>query len=167
MAKVKSTGYTDTPIAGVTELNFARGLVNFGSDFRVKSNSAGKEIILTNITCPPDRPEKVRIGYTDVANIYAGTGVEPSISAPTKRGTQILAQITEVISVTDDADPEYRIDLPVSYHLVIKVPTSEFISGSDVLTGVGRLLSSLFDTGAVTATRLEAILRGALVPSGM
>lgn len=167
MAKVKSTGYTDTAIAGVSTLPFARGLVNIAADFRVKSNVAGKEVILTNITSPPDRPEKIRIGYTDVANVYSGTGIEPSVSAPTKRGTQILAQITEVISVTDDADSDFRIDLPVSYHLVIKVPTSEFITSSDVLTGVGRLLSGLFDTGATTSSRLDAILRGALVPSGM
>lgn len=167
MAKVKSTGYTDTPINGVSSLNFSRGLLNFAADFRIKSNNAGKEVILTNITSPVDRPEKIRIGYTDVANVYSGTGVEPSVSAPTKRGTQILAQVTEVISVTDDADPEYRLDLPVSYHLVIKVPTSSYISATDVTAGLGRLLSSLFDTGVTTTTRLEAILRGALVPSGL
>lgn len=165
MAKIVSTGYTDTPIAGNPVLTFPRGSLNFGPDFRVKANNAGKEIILTNITSPVDRPEKIRIGYSEVANVFSGSGVEPSVSAPTKRGTQILAQITEVISVTDDTDPDYRIDLPVSYHLVIKVPTSEYISGSIVATGLGRLLSSLFDTGVMTTTRLEAILRGALVPS--
>lgn len=165
MAKVKSTGYTDTPIEGVASLNFARGLLNFGADFRVKSSAAGKEVVLTNITSPPDRPEKVRIGFTDVANVYAGSGVDAPVTAPTKRGTQILAQVTEVISVTDDADPDYRLDLPVSYHLVIKVPTSEYIVGSDVVTGLGRLLSCLFDTGSTSTTRLDAVLRGALTPS--
>lgn len=165
MAKVKSVGYTDTAIAGNPTLTFPRGNLNFASDFRVKSNNAGKEVILTNITSPSDRPEKIRIGYTEVANVYSGTGVEPTVSAPTKRGLQILSQVTEVISVTDDTDPNYRIDLPVSYHLVIKVPTSEHIGAADVKTGIGRLLSSLFDTGVMTTTRLEAILRGALVPS--
>lgn len=167
MAKVKSLGYTDTPIEGVSSLAFSRGLVNLNKDFRVKSNNAGKEVILTNITAEPDRPEKIRIGFTEIANVYSGSGVEPSISAPTKRGTQILAQITEVISITDDTDSNYRVDLPVSYHLVIKVPTSEHIAADDVITGLGRLLSSLFDTGVTTTSRLEAILRGALVPAGL
>lgn len=167
MAKVTSLGFTDTPIEGVTSLDFPRGLVNFGANFRVKSNQAGKEVILTNITSPVDRPEKIRIGYSDVANIFSGTGVEPNVAAATKRGVQILAQITEVISVTDDADPEYRLDLPVSYHLVIKVPTSEYITSSVINTGLGRLLSSIFDTGVTTTSRLDAILRGALVPSDM
>lgn len=141
--------------------------MNFNKDFRIKSNNGGKEVILTNITSPVDRPEKVRIGFTEVANVYSGSGIEPSVSAPTKRGTQILAQVTEVISVTDDTDPDYRVDLPVSYHLVIKVPTSDQITASDVQTGLGRLLSTLFDTGAVATSRLEGILRGALVPSDM
>lgn len=167
MAKVKSLGYTDTPIDGVVSLTFNRGLLNFNKDFRIKSNNGGKEVILTNITSPVDRPEKVRIGFTEVANVYSGSGIEPSVSAPTKRGTQILAQVTEVISVTDDTDPDYRVDLPVSYHLVIKVPTSDQITASDVQTGLGRLLSTLFDTGAVATSRLEGILRGALVPSDM
>lgn len=167
MAKVKSMGYTDTPINGVTALTFERGLLNFGADFRIKSNNAGKEVILTNITSPVDRPEKIRIGYTEVANVYNGTGVEPTVYAPSKRGTQILAQVTEVIRVTDDTDPDYLVDLPVSYHLVIKVPTSEHISASDIKTGLGRLLSSLHETGSLTEDRLKAILRGALVPTDL
>jgi hypothetical protein len=165
MAKVKSMGYTDTPIAGVSSLNFSRGLLNFSSDFRVKSNNAGKEVVLTNITSPVDRPEKIRIAYSDVANVYNGSGIEASVLAPTKRGVSVLAQITETISVTDDTDPDYRIDLPVSYHVVIKVPASEHISATDIQAGLGRLLSGLYDTGATTTSRLEAILRGSLVPS--
>jgi hypothetical protein len=167
MAKVKTTGVTDTPISGVSALTFPRGLLNYAADFRVKSNNAGKEVVLTNITAPVDRPEKIRIGYSEVSNVYAGSGVEPTISAPSKRGTQILAQITEVISVTDDADPEYRLDLPVSYHLVVKVPTSQYITAADINTGLGRLLSSLFDTGVTTTSRLDAILRGALIPADL
>lgn len=165
MTKIKSKGYTDTPIDGVTSLTFDRGILNFGKDFRVKSNNAGKEVVLTNITSPIDRPEKIRIAYSDIANVYTGSGIEPSVFASTKRGVSILAQVTEVISVTDDTDPDYQIDLPVSYHLVVKVPSNENITAADINTGIGRLLSSLFDSGVSTTSRLEAILRGSLVPS--
>lgn len=165
MAKVVSVGYTDTPISGVTSLAFPRGLVNFGANFREKSDNPGKESVLTNITSPVDRPEKIRIAYTDVPNIYNGTGVEASYIAPTKRGISVLAQVTEVISVTDDANSDYRIDLPISAHLVLKVPASEFITEAMVQTLMGRLVSSLYDTGSLTTTRLGAILRGSLKPS--
>lgn len=165
MAKSKSVGYTDTAVSGVTSLTLPRSVLNIGSDFRVKSDIAGKEIVLTNITSPSDRPEKIRIAYSEIPNIYTGSGIEPSLTAPTKRGVSVLIQETNVISVTDSADPAYRIDLPVSYHLVVKVPSSEYITGSDILTGVGRLLSGLFDTGVTTTSRLESIIRGSLVPT--
>lgn len=165
MAKQKSMGYIDTPISGVTSLTFPRAVLNCAKDFRVKSNQPGKEVVLTNITSPIDRPERIRIAYSDLTNIYSGTGIDASVFAPTKRGVSVLAQVTDVISVTDDLNPDFRIDLPVSYHLVIKVPASEFITAADINTGIGRLLSSLFDSGVSTTSRLEAILRGSLVPT--
>lgn len=167
MTKVIKPGYTDTPIEGVETLSFNRGLLNFKEDFRVKSNDNGKEIVLTNITSPIDRPENLRIAYNQVSNIYNGTGIEPSMLATSKRGVNILTQLTDVYSVTDDADPDYRIDLPVSCHLVIKAPASEHITADVILTSVGRLLSSLFDTGSTSSARLEAILRGSLVPTDL
>lgn len=167
MAKVVNSGFTDTPIAGVTTLDFSRGLVNYAADFRIKSSQAGSEVVLTNITSPVDRPEKLRIAYSEVSNIYAGTGIDASVAAPTKGGVSILVQETNVLSVTDDTDPSYRIDLPVSFHLVIKVPRSEFITADVIEDGIGRLLSGLYDTGSETTTRLMALFRGSLVPSDL
>jgi hypothetical protein len=165
MTKVINSGYVDTPVSGVSSLTFPRAVLNIGSDFRVKTNNTGKEVVLTNLTSPIDRPENIRLAYSDIANIYSGTGVDPSLSAPTKRGVSILSQVTDVISVTDDTDADYRVDLPISAHIVLKVPASEYITANVVQTLIGRLLSSLFDTGVTTTSRLEAILRGSLVPS--
>lgn len=165
MTTVINKGYTDTPVEGVTSLTFPRAILNVGTDYRVRANVPGKEIVLTNLTSPVDRPEKIRIGYTELANIYSGTGIDPSVSAPTKRGVSILGQVTNILSVTDDADPDYRRDYPLSAHIVIKVPASEHISAAVVQELVGRLLSSLFDTGSTSTTRLDAILRGSLAPS--
>ena len=167
MAKVTSLGYTDTSIEGVTAVDFARGLLNYEADFRVKQNQPGKEIVLTNITSPLDRPERLRIAYSEIPNIYNGSGIDPSISAPSKRGVSVLVQLTEVISISDSVDADYRIDLPVSYHLVIKVPNSEHITGDVIEAGLGRLLSGLYDTGDTTVARLGSILRGSLTPAGL
>lgn len=167
MSKTKSVGYTDTPVAGVTELAFPRQVLNFNKDYRAKTDSSSKEIVLVNLTSPLDRPEKIRIAHSDIANVYSNSGIDASLSAPTKRGVSILCQETNVVSITDATDPDYRIDLPVSYHLVIKVPASEFISATEVQEGLGRLLSSLFDTGSDELSRLEAILRGSLEPADL
>jgi hypothetical protein len=164
MVKSVSPGYVDTAFSGSTTMTFPRGGLNFTANFRVKANNPGKEVVITNISCPVDRPENLRIAYTPVSNIYAGSGVDPSISAPTKQGVSILCQLTEIQSVTDSVDADYRVDLPLSCHLVIKVPASEHVTAALVHTMVGRLLSGLFDQGATTASRLDSILRGSLVP---
>lgn len=164
MTKALSVNYTDTAISGVTSLNFARGLVNFGADFKVKSDEPG-EVILTNLTSPVVYPEKMRISASDVANVYTGSSIEPSLYAPTKRGTSLLVQLTEIWKVTDTAVPEMEIALPVSAHIVIKVPNHELVTPAAVETLVGRLISGLYETGSTTPTRLTALLRGSLKPS--
>lgn len=166
MAKTINTGYSDTPIDGVDSLEFPRGLLNLAADFRVKSNT-NKEVILTNLTSPIDRPENIRFSYSEVSNIYSGAGIEPSLASPSKGGVSVLVQLTEILSVADDTDPEYRVDLPLACHLVIKAPKSEHITASVVQAAIGRLLSGLFDTGSTSGTRLESILRGSLIPKEM
>lgn len=164
MAKIKSDNFTDTTIIGDPTLTFPRAPLNFAADFRIKSDS-GKEVVLINTTSPLGAVEKARISYSEIANVYSGSGIDASIMAPTKQGVSILAQLTDVITVTDDVAADYRIDLPISCHLVVKIPASEHIIAADVQSRIGRLLSCLFDTGVETTSRLEAILRGSLVPS--
>lgn len=165
MAKQISWGFTgvDTAISGVTELDFPRGLVNFGDDFIVESQN-GKEVILTHIRTPRTLPERFRIGRTTLSNIFAGTGVDPAVDS-TKKGIQLLLQLTDVMSITDSVDATIRNDYPVSIHAVIKIPAIDDLTSTMVLTLLGRLVSGFFATGDLTATRLESLSRGALVPS--
>ena len=164
MAKQLSVNYTDTPISGVSSLNFARGLLNYGADFKIKSDEPG-EVIMTNLTCPVVYPEKIRVSVSDVANVYTGSSIEPSLYAPTKRGTSLLVQLTEIWKVTDTVDSSFEAALPVSAHIVIKVPNHELVTPAAVTTLVGRLISGLYETGSTTNTRLTALLRGSLKPS--
>jgi len=166
MAKVVSMGYTDTPVGGVPSLTFPRAVLNFAADFRVKSNQPN-EVVLANITSPIDRTEQIRVAFNNITNVYTGTSIEPSLAAPTKRGISVLCQVTDIISVTDDTDPDYRIDLPVSYHLVIKIPANENLTTTMIQQGLGRMISGIFDTGSETLTRLEALIRGSLTPTDL
>lgn len=166
MAKVVNKGYTDTPVEGVPSLTFPRAVLNFKADFRVKGNQPN-EVVLANITSPVDRTEQIRVAFSNITNVYSGTSIEPSLAAPTKRGVSVLCQVTDIISVTDDTDPDYRIDLPVSYHLVIKIPANENLTTTLIQEGLGRMISGVFDTGSTALTRLEALIRGSLVPSDL
>lgn len=166
MTKSISWGHTDTPIDGVTALSLNRPVINFSDDFRVKAEKSG-EVVLTNLTTPLDRPETIRIATSDIKDIYSSTDIDPSVYAPSKRGVSILAQITDTLSVTDDTDADFRVDLPVSAHLVIKVPANEYMSAEKVEALVARLTSTLYESGSSETTRLDGLLRGSLVPRGV
>lgn len=166
MSKVLSLGFTDTPIEGVTSLDFPRGLINYGADFRIKQ-SANNEVILTNLTCPTDQPEKFRIGYQEIADVYTNTGIQTSVQAPYKRGIKLLVQLTQVASITDDTDADFRIDAPISVQLIVKVPSIQEVTEEIILQSIGRLMSGIFETGSTTSTRLRSEFRGALVPTDL
>lgn len=166
MSKIVNAGYTDTAISGVTSLNFPRGLVNYAADFRVKSD-APNEAVLTNLTSPVDRPEKFRFSYSEIANIYNGVDIDPSVYAPSRRGVSILGQVSEVFSVTDSVDATFRNDLPISAHIVLKVPANENITATMLQTLIGRLVSGLYETGSLDITRLQSLFRGSLIPTDL
>lgn len=166
MSKVISKGFNDTPIAGVTSLEFPRGLINYDADFRKLSETPG-EVVLTDIRCPSDRPEKMRLAWKAVPDVYKNTGISPAVQAPYLRGASLLVQLTNVYSVSDTVDASYRVDLPLKSHLVIEVPSDELITAALVAEQVGRLVSGFFDTGSETYTRLDAMLRGALLPTDL
>lgn len=157
-----NVGYTDTPIEGVTVLGFARGLLNFKQDWRQLSQASPNEVILTNITSPIDRSEKLRIGVTPITNIYQNTGISDKAQAISKKGVSVLCQLTNTLRSTDTLG---SVDLPVSAHLVLKLPAHEDITAQVVLTLIGRLLSSLYETGTEDLDRLQAIMRGSLLPA--
>lgn len=164
MSKAINFGYTDTPISGVTELSFDRGLLNYKSDFRATTETPG-EVILTNITSPIDRPENMRVAYSLLQDVYKGSGIDPKVQSPLRRGVSLLVQLTEVATVTDTVDLTYRVDLPISAHLVLKIPANADLTDAHVQTVVGRLVSGLYETGSLSTDRIKALLRGSLEPT--
>lgn len=159
-------GYTDTPIQGVTSLTLSRGLLNFKEDFS-PINVKNGEATITNVTSPQDRPEKIRFAFSKIDNVYKGSGISTSVQAPSVRGTNLLVQLTEVASITDNTDASYRVDVPISAHIVLKVPAVEQITEEHVIAVVGRLVSGLFETGKSDSIRLSRLVRGSLLPADL
>lgn len=164
MSKDVTVNHIDTPISGVTSLSLERGLVNFGADFKVKQESADA-VILTNLTSPLSTPEQFRFAAQEVANVYQGSTVDPTMYATSKKGVSLVAQCNEVWTVTDTTDATYRVDLPVQAHIVLKIPKNENITPAMVEDLLGRVVSGFFETGSTATTRLQAMLRGSMKPS--
>lgn len=163
MTKSISWGHTDTPVAGVTALSLNRPVINFNEDFRVKVEKSG-EVILTNLTTPLDRPENVRVAISDIKDIYSSSDIDPSAYPPSKRGVSILIQLTDTLVVEDDVDAAFRVHIPASAHLVIKVPANEYVTAALVQSLLARLVSFLYETGSSDTLRLDSLLRGSLLP---
>lgn len=154
---------TDTAISGVSSLALPLAVLNLPVDFVVKSRNA-KDVTLSNITSPLGAVETIRFAVNDVANVYTGSSIQPTLWATSKHGVSVLAQINEIFSITDTVDATFRQDLPMSAHIVLKVPDSEFMTGDLLKAIVGRLADTLFNAGVVTSERLAALTRGSLLP---
>lgn len=166
MSQTISTGYTDTAISGVTSLSFPRGLVNYKADFRVQKNGTN-DVTLVNLTSPVDRSERFRFAISDIANIYTNSGIDPSVWAANRQGQSLLIQVSEVLSVTDSADPSYRVDLPMVCNITLKTPKSGLITSDMIMTLLGRAVSGVFETGSTSTDGLKRLEHGSLVPADL
>lgn len=158
-----STGCTDTPISGVTAPSLTLPVINFETDFRVKSES-GKETLLTNISCPLDQIETIRFGYSEIPDIYAKSGINSDFVPGSKKGLNVLAQINEIVKVTDSANTAYMQYLPISAHLVIKAPQSGYITPDVIKALITRLNATLYQSGV---SSIPSLTKGVLTPKGI
>jgi len=166
MGKSLNLNRVDTAVPGVTSLTLPRAVLNFASDMKVL-NAAPEEVKLTNLTSPIDSPEIFRFARSEIKDIYRNSGVDPTMYAATRRGVSLLAQLTDVFTVTDSADSAYCIKLPMEGHIVLKVPAHELVTEDVVIAFIGRLISGFFETGLATSGRVKAMLRGSLTPSDL
>lgn len=167
MAKKLLPNFNDTNISGTTPVEILLPTLNYAEDFRVRQDEAD-EAIVTNITCPIEAPEKIRWAHNDIKDVYKNAGIDPTLYYQSRRGTQILCQLTDVWNVIDDEVPEYLAALPVSAHMVIKIPNNELIDEQIVLATISRLIATLYETtGSATKSRLRSLLRGSLLPTAL
>lgn len=164
MPKTTSFGYTDTTPAGGATKELTRPNLNFNVDF-AKTEDSENKCILTNLTSPYDQPESMRFELADIKNIYNGTSIDPSVYAPSRAGISLLCQVNDILRVTDSEDSTYQVDLPISVHFVVKMPKSQYITAHDIESVVARCVSSMYETDSDGVSRLDALVRGSMVPS--
>lgn len=166
MAMKSSLGYTDSITTAKT---LSVPDLSYAADFAVTRDTPD-EVVITNTTSPIDQPETIRFGYNQVADVYRGTGIDPSVASVSKRGASIVVQLNDILRVACDSETNcspVQFDLPISTHIVMKVPINQYITADLVKQLVLRNVAALFSTGKTDSTRIDALLRHALTPTGM
>lgn len=158
-----SWNHTDTAVSAVGSLQ--PDSLNFSVDF-AKMATKAQEAVVTNLTSPVDRKETIRWAYSRIANVYTGSDISPSAYAMNKTGASVLAQLNCVLSFSDDAG--VRTDLPLSAHLVMKVPNHEAITGTILSSLLKRLVGTLYEeSDSSMDARLTALVHGAVLPKAI
>lgn len=163
MSKQISTTIVDTAISGVTAPTLTLPVLNYGTDFRVKSEK-DNEVVLVNTTAGVEEDEQLRYGYSEITDVFRNSGISASSDVACKSGYSIVVQLTKNIRVTDSADASYGVSYPISAHLVLKVPKCEIITGPYLQTVVSRMLGGLYENGQI---KIVALLKGAISPKGL
>lgn len=162
MPKTINLNHCDTAVPDISALSLPRSILNFGADYRVRSDEP-KEAVITNLTSPIGKGETFKFGCSDVKNIYQNTPIDASAQSPSKRGVQVLVQLKDCWTISDSVLlTEYTV--PVEGHIVLKIPSVDGISSTDIEQFVGRLVSGLFETGSSDGSRIESMFRGSLLP---
>jgi hypothetical protein len=114
-----------------------------------------------------DQPEVIRVQASEIADVYKNTRIDPSAYAGSRKGISIVCQVNDILRVTETTDPTYCVDLPISCHMVLKVPQNANITADAIMSTAGRCLATLFDSNQLTSGRIGNLLRGAMIPSGI
>lgn len=165
MALYLEKPYVDTPISGsATEVHI--GSLNYGADFALIQDIPG-QVQATNVTCPTDRPEKLRWAITPISDVYRNSGISPNLFTPSRQGASLLCQLTDVYSIKNGEDSSFQAAIPLSGHIVLRMPYSHLVTADEIKTFLMRLVAGLFPPGNNTADALASLIRGSLRPVGL
>lgn len=148
------TGNLTMPVMDISKLGLA------------ETERKADEVTYTSTSAPLGRPLTLNFGRRIVSNVYTNSSVQPAFRTAQAQGIKILVNLSSVASVTSDTESgvmaSFRRDYPVTSRLTITVPAIDLLTGDDLLRIVEFHLGACFN-GAVNATRLTELARGALV----
>lgn len=118
------------------------------------------EIEYSNMQSPLGLPELIKKRISNVANIYTGSGIDPTLMTPTKRGVSLNYNVRQTWTAADSTNPAApTFAMPPRASLTITVPNNELITTNDVWYLIESLLGVIFPDGVDS---LAKDLRGAL-----
>lgn len=131
------TAITETSL-DADYLNLARPAT---SSFNYLKDDPG-ESILVNVVGGLDQPEQIRYSVTSVPDIFKASPVNP-IAGQRPDGISVLVQLTQVLKVTPETEGAPVRYLPVSAHMVLKLPIDPDIDSGVITNLVSQLVGSV------------------------
>lgn len=116
------------------------------------------QAVMKNVVNALDQPNTVRCQVATVADVFKGSDVAAAAGQRTD-GLSILVQITESWKVTDSVTGDVYY-LPISAHMVLKIPVDANITGALLQALVTRLVGSLDRGAADVADSLTSLSHG-------
>lgn len=158
-----SDNYTDTVTA---TKSLAIPDLSYKVDYAKKEDEPASASIVNTTSTGLSSAESIKFGYSPVANIYTNTDVDAAAFAPSKRGVQVMAEITEnytaINSVTGD-----EIILPCKGRVVLRFPSMSCVNDALIKDLLTRSVAAAFNTGLTDASRVIEMAKGSLLPSGL
>jgi len=114
--------------------------------------------VLKNVVNALDQPNTLRFSVSAVNDVFKGSDAAP-IAGQRVDGLSVLAQVTETWKVTDSVTGVVYY-LPISAHMVIKVPVDANITGAALQALVARLAGSIDRGGTDMAETLTSLIHG-------
>lgn len=129
--------------------------------YAVTKDIAG-ECQLTNISAPIGLPEVLTYRGSNLADIYANSGIDRALYTPSRRGVSINAHLRQTWSARDDSVPQApQYAMPVTCSITLRIPQNEFITLQNVEQLYSKCLGMLFPNGSSFVAQM---LRLALNP---
>lgn len=141
--------FTVTPVA-----------IKPASSYAVTSDEP-TELTGSNLTAPVDQPEILTYRCQELKTV--NTAMENMYPPEVRTGVQYVIKLDELASVTDTADPTFRVDLPISAYLTIRHNKSGYITSDMIATVVKRLLGACMKEDG--AWRFDELMRSSLKPT--
>lgn len=159
MALVKSFGFTNTKVnENVTVLKPVD--INPVTDYAERVNSSD-DCQYVNNSSPIDQSEVISFKTADLKQVNQP---QTNLYPPTvPAATQFVVKVDELLSVTDDNNADYRVDLPISAYLTVRFNKSGQISADDLQVVVNRLIGMMYkDDGS---SRIPELMRQCIRPT--
>lgn len=156
MSKQSSFGFTNTSLGTHDVDQIALGLT---SNYSLQEDAADV-VKMNNKTAPIDKEEL--ISFRSRTGKKIATELNIQYPSPVSNTVEYSVRVDDVLSTTDTADANYRIDEPIVVSIAFRHPKSGNITSTHVATVLQRAISALMKADGTW--RMDDLMRSAERP---